>query len=168
MKILYPIISLAFIVTISISAFTLSNLQGLNINDVTDEIRIDEVSVVDPGYQCFAAPCFFRSLSFNLTIVNTFQKTLDSSCLNHFTIKILPGLHHDDQWFKVTEDFIQISCIESPIIIPFGTWQDNYSTTLYLFKMPSNDYQIPSSINIQIVLGNNVMVSSIYQLDLFS
>ena len=166
MRLLYPVISLVILVTISVSALTLNNFQELNNSTIKDKITIDSVSVIDPDYQCFASPCFFRSLSFNYTVVNTFEKILDSACMSTITLKILPGLHQDDQWFKINEDFMQIACIKGSKTIPAGTWQDNYSTMLYLLNMLQNDYQIPSTINVQLVLGNYDILSPIYALNL--
>ena len=170
MKLLYPIFGLISIIAIGLSALALSNLptsQDITQSDTKkDKIIIDSVSLSDSGIRCFTTPCTFWNVSFNLTVVNTFEKTIEYPCFNRISMRILPGSNNADQWIFKNEDFNENACKMHSETISSGTWKDNYNIILYLAKMPTSQEQIPNPIDIQLILGNNSIVSPVYSLDL--
>ena len=166
MKILYPILGITTIIMVGITGFAFMNLDIQPDLIDKDKIKIDSISITDSGVECFSSPCFFRDVKFNLTIINTYEKLLDSACLDRFSLKILPGSVNADEWFISSDSMITISCIKVTKTIPIGVWSDNFSTTIILNKNPVQNEQFPTIIDIQLTLANGIIVSPVYQLNL--
>ena len=166
MKVLYPLLGIVIISMIGITGFAFTNLN-LQLNLLTnDQIKIDSVSVSDLGNECFSAPCFFRDVIFNLTIINTYEKNLDSICLDRILLKVLPGSNNANEWFVSSDSMMTISCIKASKTIPIGVWSENFSTTIILNKIPTPNENFPTIIDIQLSYANNLIKSPIYQLNL--
>ena len=170
MKLLYPLITILVISSLGITALAIANLN--NNNDASsnqnskDKIIVNSVNITDPGYECITTPCSFRTVTFDLKIVNSFEKTINYICLDEFSLIIKPGNNQADTWWKTDKDMIKAPCTQTNITIPIGTWNDSYTTTLYLSKMPNLGEEIPMEINVQVILGNNQIVSPVFSINL--
>lgn len=165
LKYLYAFSAIISIGVITIAAFSFSNLnlfQNLNSNAGSDGIYIDSVSVTDAGYRCFTTPCTFLNVSFNLTFKNSVEKDLGSFCSNDISLNLLNGT----EWFNNIGDSTNNTCSSTNNTLPKGTWQESYSTIISLSKMPSSNESVPTVIDVQLVLANDVLTSPVYHLNL--
>ena len=167
MKVLYPLLSVITIAVIGFSAYGLYSYGlldniGANNNNTNDGIFIDSVEVTDPGIRCFTTPCTFFQLDFNVTIRNSIERDLGVSSSDNISIKLVTG----SEWFNSHEKTMNYPWQSVNNTLPVGTWQFSYSTILRLYRMPSSNEKLPNTVDIQLILGDNVLSSSIYRVNL--
>lgn len=157
--------SFIIIAVIGISAYGLTNfgvLDNILGSNDSDGILIESVSVTDPGYRCFTTPCTFYKVDFNLTIRNSVERNLGNSSFDNISIKLVTG----SEWFKSDGNTTDVPWQSVNKTLRIGTWQFSYSTILELYKMPGPNEKLPNTIDIQLFLGDNVLSSSHYHLNL--
>ena len=157
---------LVFILVSSLLGMTLYNDYKTNEIIKPDYIKIDSIDVSDPGYRCFTSPCFFRLIEINFTVVNSINRTLNTTSSTFYSLKIIPDSSHLDQLFGISDYKSENINVGQLVTIPSGVWSDNYSALLTLGRMPSVDEQFPTSIRVQLTIGNGLINSTIFSLDL--
>ena len=157
---------LVIILFSSFLGMTLYNEANTNGINKADNIKIDTVSVSDPGYRCFTTPCFFRLIKLNFTVTNSQNRTLNTSSSTFYSLKIISDSNQSEKYFGISDyqsENINVGKLEA---IPAGIWNDSYSALLTLGRMPASNEQLPTRLQVQLTIGNGLINSSIFSIDI--
>lgn len=134
--------------------------------ELPDKIEINSVNISDPGIVCFTIPCSFSLIELNFTVTNTFTRTLNLSNSDYYSLNIIPNSSYSDLHFGISEYHSKNRTANEIVTIPSGTWNDSYLALLSLGRMPSPDTSLPTSLQVQLTIGDGLIKSSIFSIDL--
>lgn len=158
--------SLIVIVFSSFLGFSLYYLNNNTNTSTEDSISISSVKISDPGIRCFTTPCFFRVIELNFSITNSYERTINLSSNSLYSLHIIPDANHSELLFNI-HDYLSLNSSKTDLVtLPVGTWNDSYTALLSLGRMPTWDEVFPTTINLQLFLGNDIIASSVFSINL--
>ena len=164
----------SLLLTSSLLVIVFSSILGLsfyyfdnNIDSSSeDHISINSVKISDPCIRCFTTPCFFRVIELNFSVTNSFERTLNLNSHPLYSLHIIPDANHSEILFSIHDYHSQNSTMSGLDTLPIGTWNNSYSAMLSLSRMLTADEVFPSIIKLQLSLGNEIITSSVFSINL--
>ena len=158
----------------SLLVLVISSVIGLSFyyfsdtsNSISDSsITITSTKVSDPGIRCFTTPCFFRIIELNFTVTNSVERTFNLSSDSLYSLHVVPDSYHSEILFNIFNYETHNTSLAELSTLPVGKWNDNYTGMLSLSRMPTSDEILPTTIKVQLTLGNDAITISVFALNL--